>query len=257
MNRLKIEQLSDGVVVDRSWLKGKSIDAPLVDYYLRKGYLVRVASGAYRRPGAPLKWQHLVYSLQVLGFKVHVGGRSALELKGFAHYLPLNKKQLVHLFSEKKLPKWIFKTNVNVKFVEHTKGLFKNNKNNRGLNTMLFGSWDWEINVASPERAILEMIAAVPGKESFHMVNVMMESASTLRPDLVSSLLKECKNIKVKRLFLWFAEKHKHQWFERLKLEHVDLGKGKRVIQRGGKLDSKYLITVPNDNNDRQEQPLF
>lgn len=110
MDKLKIEQVPDGVVVDRAWLKGKSIDAPLVDYYRQKGYLESVAHGVYRRPGAPLKWQHLVYSLQVLGFDVHVGGRSALELKGFAHYLPLNKKQRIHLFSKGKLPNWLFKT---------------------------------------------------------------------------------------------------------------------------------------------------
>lgn len=257
MNKLRIEQLADGVVTDRVWLKSKGIDAALVDYYLRRGYLEHVAHGAYRRPGAPLKWQHLVYSLQVLGFNVHVGGRSALELKGLAHYLPFNKRQRVHLFREKKLPRWIFKTNVEVEFVEHSRGLFRDNENSIGLTTMLFGSWDWQINIASPERAILEMISEVPNKESFHMVDVMMESAATLRVDLVSALLEKCKNIKVKRLFLWFARMHAHPWFGRLELEHVDLGKGKRVIQRGGKLDSQYLITVPKDNNDRQEQPVF
>ena len=48
MKKLKIEQLQDGVVVNRSWLKDKNIDSSLVDYYLRKGYLTRVAYGAYR-----------------------------------------------------------------------------------------------------------------------------------------------------------------------------------------------------------------
>ncbi|MCG2711393.1 MAG: type IV toxin-antitoxin system AbiEi family antitoxin, partial [Candidatus Omnitrophica bacterium] len=204
-----------------------------------------------------LKWQHLVYSLQVLDFNVHIGGRSALELKGLAHYLPLSKKQRIHLFREKKLPGWLFKTNVDVEFVEHTRKLFKNNENNIGLTTTLFGSWDWKINVASPERAILEMMSDVPTKESFYMVDAMMESALTLRPDLINTLIEECKNVKAKRLFLWFSEKHEHQWFEGLKLENVDLGKGKRVVQKGGKLNAKYLITVPNDNNDRQDQPIF
>ncbi|MBN1869839.1 MAG: type IV toxin-antitoxin system AbiEi family antitoxin [Candidatus Omnitrophica bacterium] len=257
MDKLKIEQVPDGVVVNRAWLKEKDINSALVDYYLRKGYLERVAYGAYRRPGSPLKWQHLVYSLQVLGFSVHIGGRSALELKGFAHYLPFNKKQRVHLFRENKLPGWLFKTKIDAEFVEHTRKLFKNNENNLGLTTILFGSWDWKINVASPERAILEMMSDVPNKESFHMVDVMMESATTLRPEVINTLLEKCNNIKVKRLFLWFSEKHGHPWFERLELDHVDLGKGKRVVQKGGKLDPKYLITVPNDNNDRQEQPIF
>ncbi|MCG2713173.1 MAG: AbiEi antitoxin N-terminal domain-containing protein, partial [Candidatus Omnitrophica bacterium] len=55
MEKLRIEQVPDGIVVDRAWLKGKGINAALVDYYLRKRYLERVAQGAYRRPGAPLK----------------------------------------------------------------------------------------------------------------------------------------------------------------------------------------------------------
>lgn len=143
-----------------------------------------------------------------------------------------------------------------MEFIEHTRRLFKDNQN-IGLTTILFGSWDWQINVASPERAFFEVISDVPNKESFHIVDVMMESALTLRPDLLNSLLNECKNIKVKRLFLWFAQKYNHQWFKHLKSEHVDLGKGKRVIYKGGKLDPKYLITVPQDNNDQQEQPVF
>lgn len=257
MDKLKIEQLQDGIVVDRVWLKSKSIDSALVDYYLRKGYLTRVAHGAYRRPGAFLKWQHLVYSLQFLGFNMHVGGRSALELKGLAHYLPLNKKQRVQLFRDKKLPGWLFKTKVDVEFVEHTKVLFKKGSGKAGVATVPFGSWDWEINVASPERALFEMMSDIPTKESFHMVDVIMESSTTLRPYLINFLLGECENIKVKRLFLWFAERHGHQWFDLLNLESVDLGKGKRVVQKGGKLDPKYLITVPNNNDDRQEQSIF
>lgn len=257
MDKLKVGQVPDGVVVNRTWLKEKDINAPLVDYYLRKGYLEKVAYGVYRRPGDPLKWQHLVYSLQLLGFQVHVGGRSALELRGRAHYLPLGNKQRVHLFCEQRLPKWLFKTNVNTEFVEHSKAVFLNNNKEIGVSTILFGSWDWQINVSSPELALLEMMSDIPNKESFHMADVIMEGATTLRPDFVTPLLVECKNIKTKRLFLWFAEKHRHQWFSLLKLDNVNLGKGKRVVQKGGKLDPKYLITVPKDNNDRQEQSIF
>lgn len=256
MDKLKIELVPDGVVVDRSWLKKKGIDAPLVDYYLKKEYLEPVARGAYRRPGATLKWQHLVYSLQRLGFPVHVGGRSALELKGRAHYLPLGEKDKIHLYCSKKLPRWLFQININVEFIQHNRMLFSS-EYNLGVANILFGGWDWEIRVSSLERAFFEMMAEVPTKETFHMVDVSIEGAMTLRADLLNQLLIDCKNIKVKRLFLWFAEKYHYQWFEKLDLKNVDLGKGKRVIQKNGKLDSKYLITVPRENDDRQEQSLF
>jgi len=256
MDKVKIEQVPEGLVVNRAWLQKRGIRPPLVDYYLRKGYLESVAHGAYRRPGSPLKWQHLVYSLQMLGVCVHTGGRSALELHGFGHYVPLADKSCIHLFCKEKLPRWFFRTEVNVKFVEHTKKLFNEKEEDVGVKTVPFGSWDWQLNVSSPERAILEMLSMVPNKESFHMADVIMEGAVNLRPDLLNSLLKECRNIKVKRLFLWFAQKHRHQWFNLVNVKDVNLGKGKRIVCKGGKLDLKYLITVPKDDNG-QEQSVF
>ena len=56
-----------------------------------------VAREAYRRSGTPLKWEHIVYSLQELGLAVHVGGRSALELLGYAYYLPIQGIKRIHL----------------------------------------------------------------------------------------------------------------------------------------------------------------
>ena len=70
---------------------------------------------------------------------------------------------------------------------------------------------------------------------------------STSAPGRIGRLLRECRSVKVKRLFLWFAERHGHAWFERLDLDGVDLGSGKRMLVRGGKLDPKYRITVPGD----------
>lgn len=256
-SKRKLEKIPDGLVVNRKWLKAHEIDSPLVDYYVRKGYLKTLVHGIYRKPGPPLKWQHLVYSLQMLGYAVHVGGRFALELQGFAHYLPLGKKQTVPLFRDKKLPGWLGKTDVDVHFIQHSLKLFNNETKTKGLTTVPFGSWDWPINIALPERAILEMLAGIPSKESFHMANVIMESAVNLRPNLLTSLLEGCMNIKVKRLFLWLAERYRHEWLKRLDLKRINLGSGKRVIQKGGKLDPKYLITVPKENVDGQEQSIF
>ena len=49
----------------------------------------------------------------------------------------------------------------------------------------------------------------------------------------------------VKRLFLYLAEKAKHEWFNHLDLSNIDLGSGKRKIVEEGALDEKYKITVP------------
>ena len=70
----------------------------------------------------------------------------------------------------------------------------------------------------------------------------------SLRPRMVQSLLENCNQIKVKRLFLYLIEKLGLPWSENLDLDRIDIGKGKRVITLNGVLDKKYLITVPKES---------
>jgi hypothetical protein len=66
-------------------------------------------------------------------------------------------------------------------------------------------------------------------------------------PLLIMKLLKACHQVKAKRLFLWFAERQGFVWFDRLDVKSINLGSGKRVVQKGGALDNKYQITVPRE----------
>ena len=43
------------------------------------------------------------------------------------------------------------------------------------------------------------------------------------------------------------AEKAKHNWFDYLDIEKIDLGKGKRSIVKNGEFVEKYGITVPKE----------
>jgi hypothetical protein len=74
-----------------------------------------------------------------------------------------------------------------------------------------------------------------------------MENLVTLRPDIVQWLLTACRSVKVKRLFLYMAERHEHTWLSKLDISKVDLGKGKRMIVPNGRFNAKYQITVPID----------
>ena len=73
----------------------------------------------------------------------------------------------------------------------------------------------------------------------------LMAGLSTLRPQVVQSLLEKCRSVKVKRLFLWAAAEANHAWASRLDETGLDLGKGKRRIYRDGRLNVRYQITVP------------
>ena len=108
-----------------------------------------------------------------------------------------------------------------------------------------WGQWEWPLTISSPERAILELMDEVPQRETFHQADVLIEGLRNLSPRRLQRLLTACRSVKVKRLFLWFAERHQHAWLKKLDSSRIDLGKGKRMLVRGGKLDPKFKITVP------------
>lgn len=74
-----------------------------------------------------------------------------------------------------------------------------------------------------------------------------MEGLNNLRPNYIQTLLEQCSSVKVKRLFLYMAEKANHNWFNYIKIEKIDLGSGKRALLNDGVYIPKYNITVPKE----------
>ena len=265
--------LPDGLVVSAGWLKRKGYSSPLLSRYLQNGWLEQPVKGVYRRPGGKLLWQHIVISLQnLLELPIIVGGRTALELHGYSHYVSAGGISEVQLYGDKPLPGWVKKLDLDVKFIFHNaRKLFREAPIAReltsvnwnledqtftshdpihgGLTRMTWGQWDWPMTLSTPERATLELLDEVPEHETFHQADKLIEGLRTLSPRRLQKLLEDCRNIKVKRLFLWFAERHHFRWKLQIKEDRIDLGKGKRMLVRGGKLNTKYLITVPEDLN--------
>ena len=77
------------------------------------------------------------------------------------------------------------------------------------------------------------------------MADMLMDGLVNLRPRRLQTLLEQTSSVKVKRLFLFFAERHGHAWFSQLDSQKIDLGSGKRVLVKNGKLNKKYQITLP------------
>jgi len=267
------EKLPEGLLVDAAWLTRHKFSTALRHKYVKAGWLEQPARGVYRKPREKLTWQQAVISLQtiILDDPIIVGGRTALELQGYSHYLQ-QKTQTVHLYSKESLPSWLGKLELGVRFVHHNSlRLFKNEPITYGLSSLQFdikkssgtrndplqrgytyqpwGTWDWPLTLSTPERAILEMLDGLPDHESFHLVDKLMEGLTNLSPRRLQKLLADCKSVKVKRLFFFFADRHTHAWRRHLKKEEFDLGSGKRMLVKGGKLDPTYLITVPEDLN--------
>jgi hypothetical protein len=271
-NREKLNYLQrslpEGLVVNAAWFEAHGYSGALRNKYVAHGWLDRVARGAYRRPPPQLthesaerglSWESVVISLQtLLNANFVVGGRTALEVQGFAHYLSSVPQREVHLYGSGKRPAWVLKLNLESRFVLHNaKRLFQNdvvmNFDKEENDTLVrssylrqrWGKWDWPLVVSSSERAILELLDEVPERETFHQADMLFESLRNLSPRKLQPLLQACRSVKVKRLFLWFAERHRPSWLNSLDRGVIDLGKGKRMLVKGGKLDPKFNITVP------------
>ena len=101
------------------------------------------------------------------------------------------------------------------------------------------------VTISAPERAVLELLYHVPTRVEFDEALQLVGGMGTLRPGVMQELLEQCANIKAKRLFLYMTRESGHRWYKELEKEAVDLGSGKRVVVRNGKLDKEYQITVP------------
>jgi hypothetical protein len=237
--------LQEGLLVDRKWLAKHGVKPTAVDYYVRTGKLETLVHGLYRKPGPPLKWQQVVYSLNLLGHDVSVGQLTALTYHGYVHNLMLGVVQCIRLYSNQNLPSWVMKVKIGPGFVKMRSNLFKDNS--VGLIEVPFGTWDWPIQYSTAERAFIELTSTIETKEEIFQAKLMLEGAANLRPGLLQALLETCGNIKAKRLFLWLSRSVGHSWYQHLDISRIDLGTGKRQIVSGGALDAQFMITVPKE----------
>jgi hypothetical protein len=233
-----------GLALTSNYLKKQGFDAQLLARYKRSRWLEPLGNGAYQRHGDKIDWQGGLAALQQqLKLSVHCGARTALDLQGYGHYAAFTaRKAYLFGYPGQKLPKWFRKYDWHVKVVYKMTALFP-----RGLDDSYvdFPAGDFSMRIASPERAAMEMLYYVPSEQGFDEAERIMESLLTLRPVVAQKLLETCNSVKVKRLFMYMAEKSGLPWVEQLGLGRVDFGKGDRTVVEGGHLDPKYRITVP------------
>lgn len=247
-----------GFLVDTRWLKAQGIDAKSIHDYVARGWLERIMRGVYRRPqpqAGPtdrnVSWDRALLSLQwILKYEVHLGGVSALDLAGHAHYLHLGGTPRVHLYGD--VPTWLKRLPSDTDMVVHRRALFGDDQTgiiDDGRNTSEIGpaidTWRWPLKASSSERAVLEALDELSSEASFEQLDRIFESLTTLRPKQLMTLLGVCRSVKVRRLFFVFADRHQHAWRKHLSVDKIDLGSGPRALVHGGRLHPTYRIYVP------------
>lgn len=234
-----------GDIHGAEWLRSRGIDQRLAYSYYEDGYLEKIGPGVFARKVDEVNPYGVVRFLQQeLELKVHISGRTALELQGHSHYVALGSKTRVYLtsYEGKAFPTWIKKLEKNFEFVFKKSSLlgqenFLTNHNESGF----------ELKISTRELAALELIETLDLSGSLETAENYTQSLLTLRPDVLQKVLEQCNSIKAKRVFLYLADKLNLPWFKKIKKEKLDLGIGKRVIVKGGELNKKYQITVDRE----------
>ena len=180
LNRLA-SKLPESLLVDATWLKAQGYSSQLQHQYVTSGWLEQPARSVFRRPRGVLSWQQVVISLQTIlnASPLVIGGRTALELQGYAHYLA-QSTSFVYLYGPKAPPGWVGRQPLDVRFIyRNDQRLVANKPVAKGLDSL-----KWNVDTGEAR-------------------------------DVTS----------------------------------FDFGSGKRLLAKGGVLDSTYQITVPKELN--------
>lgn len=237
-----LQKLPSGALYFGSWLNENGISYSLQRHYRNSQWLTAIDKGVMYRTGEkPTLFSALSCFNTQLNKKFHIGAMSALEIRGFAHYVPLGRQTiLIYCPRNEWFPKWLSKYEWNVDILKKYSEF-----SGTGITTIYENGFD--VMISSPERAFLESLDLAPKYYNLTDLYQVMEMLNGLRTNLLQQLLEESKSIKVKRLFLYMAEKANHSWLEDLDLTKIDFGKGKRSIVKNGVYLSKYQITIPLD----------
>lgn len=266
LNQL-LRRLPPGILVDSTWLKDQGISSSSLHDYVARGWLERLQPRLYRRPteppqSSPIPWETAVSSAQrVASRPFHVGGATALDLLGLMHFLQMGGTRTVWLYDSRRgMPSWLEKLPLDAELIIIRRKLFTTEEiglEYRPLDTVTRrvglpverpseeGLWRQFLRMSAAERASLELLDEIEDEFTFQAADSIFEALSTLRPPVLRRLLEACTSIKAKRLFFFFADRHAHAWTRGLEPQDFDLGRGKRQIVKGGRLDPKFQITVP------------
>jgi hypothetical protein len=257
---LLLAELGDTRLVSSRWLRGHGYSNSLVARYVRSGWLVSPARGVYMRTGGRLQWEGVIRSLQVEeAMPLHVGGRFSLSLQGHEHYLRLGDAGTITLYGAARPPSWLGKLSLAQRFEYLGNGPFdlpptsfaaevsEKVLSEQGMAWYRAAPGADALVCSTPERAMLELCDGVSDAALVYEADALMQAMTTLRPQRVGLLLRHCRSIKAKRLFLALAERHRHAWLSHVPMDGVDLGRGKRSLVSGGRLHPIYQITLPGD----------
>lgn len=192
-----------GAPFDLETFKGMGISPQLAAKYVRSGWLIRLAQGAYAFPGDALDEQRTIQFLQTKVVGLHVAGKSALALHGIRHTLASRPQTILWGDQKFKVPEW-FLNRFPARYVSAQLFDWPNNRLAKTTIASPPGTSPG-LAVSVPERAVLEMLYEVGTNQEIEEANNLFTGLRNIRFAVAGQLLSCCTSIKTVRLFLTWA----------------------------------------------------
>lgn len=249
-----LSNATPGSLVVQPWLAAHGISPQLARKYSQSNWLTKLRAGVYVRPGRLPQWQDAVQCLiDQSDIAVRIAGLTSLILQGKSQYLTI-QEQIVWLgmTSGVVLPTWFREFPDDSALMPKNKQPYWELVKTVKLSSITTNDFvELEtggliLPASNLELAMYETLEAVPKLISFEHAAELFQGLVNLSPRKIQSLLERSDSIKTNRLFLFLADFYQMPWLTRLDNTPVNLGSGKRQIVKDGKLEKKYLITVPD-----------
>lgn len=241
INRLLLSATPKGLLFSE-WLKKNGYSDQLIKRYRESGWLSMLTKGVMYRTGDSLSaYAALSCYNRQLGRKFRIAAHSALELFSFNHYVPMGKPLLMVAHDRQRVPEWMRMDAFDRVIKPFSTDTFSDSQSTTIMKDEV------ELLVSTPEQAFMECLLLAPRQYSYMDLYYVMEQLTTLRPETVQRLLETTKSLKVKRMFLYMAEKAGHYWYDMLDTSKTTLGTSKLQLVKNGVYVSKYKITIPKE----------
>jgi hypothetical protein len=226
--KLLYTRLTPGTPLTSEDLAGLGISADLAVHYVRAAWLTRLARGVFSRPNDPLALHPSLLMLQRRLEGLHVGGKSALDWYGVRQYVP--QQPVLHLYGWKaaRLPEW-FTERFPAEY--HRKRLF-DEQPGALLHVGAFEQRGEAPQVSAPERALLELLSEVGVRQPLQEARELVESAYSLRADVLRELLQHCTSVKTVRLCLQLGREASLPWMDKLDPATLPTGSDRPWVSR-------------------------
>lgn len=238
-------QAQETPILLSAWMEQNGVTRSHLANMTHRSWLTRMASGVYHFQGYKPTLYAILHSYhKLLGADLALGASTSLYLRGYSHYAYMGGIP-VFLYSPslQRIPKWISHYDWGFSLTTFSTNIFSGSS----IGVEIIEAEGYSVLASSIERAFLECLHLSPKHYSLMDLYYIMEMLTTLRPKHIQELLELCSSVKVKRLFLFMAEKAGFPWFNALDLSKIDLGSGVRTFEKEGVYNPKYQIIIPRE----------